>query len=193
MRSGQKEGVKTSRRSGLINGGEMKKILISADNIRSSERILNQIDNVVSLPDSIVLLHVQQLVGNSTMTAMMSYSEIETLKECIEGTEHKEALDAQAERVLHHYRSELGNRGLTNVKCVIKAGHPADEILKVAEEEKVDLIVVGCSGKSRFSKFATGCASSDVEKNAKVRVLITKNNGCGKHAHLWDGAGVYAG
>jgi nucleotide-binding universal stress UspA family protein len=107
--------------------------------------------SVVTSPETVILLHVQQLVGNSTMTAMMSYSEIETLKESIEGTEHKEALDRRAEEVLAHYRKALEDSGMTNIKCLIRAGHPSDEILKVAEEEKVDLIVVGCSGK-RFQR-----------------------------------------
>lgn len=170
----------------------MNKVLISADSVRGSEEILSSMNNVVTSPDSIILLHVQQLVGNSTMTAMMSYSEIETMKESIEGTEHKEALDRRAEKVLAHYRKALEGRGLTNIKCVIKSGHPADEILQVAEEEKVDLIIVGCSGKSRIRKFTTGCTSRDVEKNSKIRVLITKNNGCGKHAHMWTGREAYA-
>jgi len=173
-------------------GGRMKKVLISADNIRGAEEILSSMDNIVTSPESIILLHVQQLVGNSTMTAMMSYSEIETMKESIEGTEHKEALDRKAETVLTHYRKVLEDRGLTNIKCIIKSGHPADEILNVAEEEKVDLIVVGCSGKSRIRKFTTGCTSRDVEKNSRIRVLITKNNGCGKHAHMWTGREAYA-
>jgi nucleotide-binding universal stress UspA family protein len=170
----------------------MNTVLITADNIKASREVLSSMNNVVTTPKNIVLLHVQQLVGNATMTAMMSDSEIETLKESIEGSEHKERLDRKAETVLAHYKKELELRGLTNIKTITKAGHPPDEIIKVAEEEKVDLIIVGCSGKSRLKRFATGCASKDVEKNAKVRVLITKNNGCGKHAHLWNGKEAYA-
>jgi nucleotide-binding universal stress UspA family protein len=173
-------------------GGRMNKVLITADNIKASREVLLSMNNVVTAPESIVLLHVQQLVGNTTMTAMMSDSEIETLKESVEGTEHKERLDRKAETVLAHYRKELELRGLTKIKTITKAGHPPDEILKVAEEEKVDLIIVGCSGKSRIKRFATGCASKDVEKNATVRVLITKNNGCGRHAHHWSGKEAYA-
>jgi nucleotide-binding universal stress UspA family protein len=170
----------------------MKKVLISADNVRGADEILSSMNNVITSPESIILLHVQQLVGNSTMTAMMSYSEIETMKESIEGTEHKEALDRKAETVLTHYRKVLEDRGLTNIKCIVRSGHPTDEILSVAEEEKVDLIIVGCSGKSRIRKFATGCTSRDVEKNSRIRVLITKNKGCGKHAHMWTGREAYA-
>jgi nucleotide-binding universal stress UspA family protein len=170
----------------------MDKVLISADNIKSAKEILSSMSNVVTLPKQVILLHVQQIVGNAMMTAMMSHSEIETLKESIEDTEHKDALDIKAEKVLMHYRKQLEDRGMTNIKLVITAGHPPDEILKVAESEEVDLIIVGCSGKSRLKRFATGCASSHVEKNAKVRVLITKNNGCGKHAHFWLRRDAYA-
>jgi nucleotide-binding universal stress UspA family protein len=181
--------------SGRVNrepGGKMDKVLITADNIQSAKEILSSMNNVVTSPKEVILLHVQQLVGNATMTAMMSNSELETLKESIEETEHKEALDRKAEKVLTHYRKQLKNRGMNNIKSVITAGHPPDEILKIAEEEKVDLIILGCSGKSRLKRFATGCVSSDVEKNAKIRVLITKNNGCGRHAHFWIRRDAYA-
>jgi nucleotide-binding universal stress UspA family protein len=170
----------------------MNTILISADNIRGSKGILSSMKNVVTTPESIILLHVQQLVGNSMMTAMMSHSEITTLKDSVEGTEHKEMLDKKAEEILSHYRKKLEDSGWKNIKTVIKSGHPPDEILKVAEEENVDLIIVGCSGKSRLKRFVSGCASRDVHNTAKVRVLISKNEGCGKHAHLWDGREVYA-
>jgi nucleotide-binding universal stress UspA family protein len=170
----------------------MDKVLITADNIKSAGEILSSMSNVVTSPKQVILLHVQQIVGNAMMTAMMSSSELETLKESVEDTEHKEVRDLKAEKVLAHYRKQLKARGMNNIKSVITAGHPPDEILKVAEEERVDLIIVGCSGKSRIKRFATGCVSSDVEKNAKVRVLITKNNGCGRHAHFWIRREAYA-
>lgn len=170
----------------------MNKVLITADSIRGSREILSSLSTLVSPPKSVVLLHVEQLVGNATMTAMMSESELSTLRESVENTEHKETLDSRAEKVLAYYRGELERRGMTSVKSVITSGNPSDEILKVAEEEGVDLIVVGCSGKTRFEKLVTGCASKDVQKNARVRVLISKNNGCGEHAHLWSGRKEYA-
>jgi nucleotide-binding universal stress UspA family protein len=77
------------------------------------------------------------------------------------------------------------------VKTVVREGHPSEEILKVAEEQGVDLIMVGCSGKSRIQRFVTGCASRQVEKSAKVPVLIAKGNGCGEHAHLWSRREAY--
>ncbi len=171
---------------------KMKKVLIAVDSTSGSKGILSLFHNLVWSPEDIILLHIEQLEGNSLMTAMLSDSEMSTLKEALKGTGHKEALDERAEKVLAYYKKELGNGVLTNITTVIREGHPADEILKVADEEGVDLIIVGCSGKSRFHRFVTGCTARDVEKNAKVPVLITKGNGCGDHAHLWSGREAYA-
>ncbi len=170
----------------------MKKVLIAVDSPGSSKGLLSLFRDLVSLPESVVLLHVEQLEGNPMMTAMLSDSEIATLKESLKGTEFKEGLDKKAEQLLAFYKKELETRGISNIKTIIREGHPSEEILKAASEEKVDLIVVGCSGKSRIHRLVTGCASKEVEKNAKVPVLITKGNGCGDHAHLWNGRDAYA-
>lgn len=170
----------------------MKKVLVAVDNVRNSKGTLALFKDLVSSPESVILLHVEQLEGNSMMTAMLSDSEMSTLKEAIKGTEHKEKLDMKAEKLLKYYRKEMEDSGLTNIRTVIREGHPSEEILKFAEEEAVDLIIVGCSGKSRMQRFVTGCASRDVEKKAKVPVLITKGDGCGAHSHIWDRREAYA-
>ena len=170
----------------------MKKILIAVDGIKDSKEILSLFQNLIWAPENIILLHVEQLEGNAMMTAMLGDAEMATLKESLKGTEHKEKLDRKAEKILDYYRKELENGGLNNIKTLIKEGHHSDEILKTAEEEKVDLIVMNCSGKTRLQRFVTGCASSEVEKCAKVPVLITKGDGCGKHANSWNGREAYA-
>ena len=170
----------------------MRKVLVAVDNTRDSKAVLSVFSDLVSLPESIVLLHVEQLEGNALMTAMLGEAEMSTLKEALEGTEHKEALDSKAEKVLAFCKKELENRGLTNVTTIIREGHPSEEIIKVAVDEEADMIIVGCSGKSRMRRLVTGCVSRDVEKHAKVPVLIIKGDGCGDHAHLWSGREVYA-
>jgi len=170
----------------------MKKVLLAVDNPNDANGVLSLFRELVSTPEEVVLLHVEQLEGNSLMTAMLSDSEISTLKESVKGTEYKEALDRNAEKVLTYCKNKLVNSGLTDIRSVIREGNPSEEILKAAEEEHVDLIIVGCSGKSRLRRYITGCASSEVEKRAKVPVMIAKGNGCGKHAHVWSGREEYA-
>ena len=55
---------------------------------------------------------------------------------------------------------------------VIREGSPARVILEVAEEEAVDLIVMGSSGKSGFDRFILGSVSEKVVHTAKCPVLI---------------------
>ena len=170
----------------------MKKVLVAVDNPNDANGVLSLFRELVSTPEEVVLLHVEQLEGNSLMTSMLSDSEISTLKDAVKGTEHKEALDRNAEKVLTFCKKKLLNNGLSSISLVVREGNPSEEILRVADEEHVDLIIVGCSGKSRLRRYITGCASSEVEKKAKVPVLIAKGNGCGKHAHVWNGREAYA-
>lgn len=170
----------------------MKKVLIAVDGKKNSKEILSLFQNLIWAPENIILLHVEQLEGNSMMTAMLGEAEMSTLKESLKGTEHKAKLDQNADSILNYYKTELENSGLKNIRTVIREGHHSDEILKTAEEENVDLIVLNCSGKTRLQRLVTGCASREVEKNAKMPVLITKGDGCGEHAQNWAGRESYA-
>lgn len=58
------------------------------------------------------------------------------------------------------------------VRSVIKEGTPAKAILETAEEEDVDLIVIGSSGKSGFDRFLMGSVADKVSKSAKCSVLV---------------------
>lgn len=169
----------------------MKKVLVAVDSPKVSRGIMSVFHNLVSAPENVVLLHVQQLEGNSMMTAMLGDAEMATLKESLRGTEHKDSLDRNAERVLAHYKNEFEQRGMTGVTTMVREGHPSEEILKAADEEGADLIIVACSGKSRLERLVSGCASRHVERNAKVPVLIAKGEGCGEHAHLWNRREAY--
>jgi nucleotide-binding universal stress UspA family protein len=152
----------------------MNKILIAVDDTKGSKNVLGVFKNLVRPPQEVLLLHVQRLEGRSLMIDMLSESELSTLKESLRGTEYKENLDRYSEKILNFYRKEFEGSGLFNVRAIIREGIPADEILKVAEEEKVDLIVVGSNGKRGLNRLITGCVSYEVERNASVPVIVEK-------------------
>ncbi len=152
----------------------MKKVLIAVDDTRGSQSVLSVFHNLVRPPEEVLLLHVERLEGKSLMIDMLSESELSTLKESLKGTEYKEELDRKAEEVLSYYRKELEDGGLINVKPLIREGIPADEILKVAEAENVDLIIVGSNERRGFDRLVAGCVSKDVERNSGVPVIIGK-------------------
>ena len=58
------------------------------------------------------------------------------------------------------------------INHVIREGSPAKVILEVANEEQVDLIVMGSSGKSGFDRFIMGSVADKVVNSAKCAVLV---------------------
>lgn len=167
----------------------MKKVLIAVDDKKDSKAILSVFNNMVRQPESIVLLHVERLEGKSLMIDMLGDAELNTLRESINGTEHKEKLDRKAEEILTYYKKELENGGLISIKTIIRDGIPSDEINKVAEEEGVDLIILGCNGKKGLRRLVTGSVIKDVERSAKVPVLVAKT-ASGEKAYGLEGAAV---
>lgn len=154
----------------------MKKVLIAVDETKGSQSVLSVFNNLVRPPEEVILLHVERLEGKSLMIDMLSDSEMETLKESLKGTDYKEALDRKAESILGYYKRELEDGGLIRIRTVVREGVPAEEILKVAEAEGVDLIITGSNGKRGLLRMITGCVSKDIERNAKVPVLVGKSS-----------------
>lgn len=66
--------------------------------------------------------------------------------------------------------------GVTIEKKVIE-GYPADAILKLAEEDSMDIVVIGSIGKTGLEKFLMGSVAEKVAHNSKVPVLIVRGTG----------------
>jgi len=59
-------------------------------------------------------------------------------------------------------------------KCKLLQGVPADEIVRLAQAEKVDLIVLGSRGLTEVRAFLLGSVSDKVTHHAKCPILIVK-------------------
>jgi nucleotide-binding universal stress UspA family protein len=175
----------------IVKEAVMKKVLIAVDETEGSKAVLSVFKNMVRPPESVVLVHVQQLEGKSMMIDMLSDSELNTLREAVRGTEYKETLDRRSEKILNFYRKELENGGLVGVKTVVRDGIASEEILKVAQEEGVDLIITGYNGKSVMQRLISGSISKDMEKNAPVPVLVAKSP-TEAEKYAWSSAAAHA-
>lgn len=58
------------------------------------------------------------------------------------------------------------------IRTLVKEGSPARVILETIDEEDIDLVVMGSSGKSGIDKFLMGSVAEKVVKSAKCSVLI---------------------
>jgi nucleotide-binding universal stress UspA family protein len=152
----------------------MKKVLVAVDDTKASESVVSVFDNLVRPPEEVILLHVERLEGRSLMVDMLGEAELSTLKESLKGTEYKEELDRKAEKILNHYKKKFENGGLISIKTMIREGIPSEEIARVAEEENVELVIIGCNGEKGLNRLITGCLSKDVEKSSRVPVIVAK-------------------
>lgn len=156
----------------------MKKVLIAADDTKSSLSVLGVFRNQVRPPEEVVLVHVQRLLGRSMMGDMLGEAEMSTLKETVKDTELQDELDKQSEKILSYFKKELENGGLFKIKTIVRAGNVHEEILKVAEEEQADLMILGCNGKTGLDRLLSGCTTKEVERRTSIPVVVAKAGGC---------------
>ena len=69
---------------------------------------------------------------------------------------------------------EVVKAAAAEYECRLVEGVPADEIVKIAHAEKVDLIVIGSRGLTEVRAFLLGSVSDKVSHHSKCPVLIVK-------------------
>ncbi len=155
----------------------MDKILIPVDDTQGSRIAFDFCSDACACmrPEIILLLYVERFEGRSLMTEMLPDSELSTLKDVLEGSEYKKALDKRAAQILGYYKKILEDRGLTGIRTIKKMGNPAEEILKTAKEEGVDLIIIGSRG-TRTTHLFMGSVSREVVNYSEIPVLVVKKN-----------------
>lgn len=154
----------------------MKNILLAVDDTKSSIRTCEILIDILGncLPENLVLLYVEKMEGGSVMDdLLLSDSEMTTLKEALQGTEYQEMLDRKAEKVLTYFADLLAAKGLSSIKKIVSEGHPAEEIIAVAGEENVDMIVMGTRSR-RLHNIFMGSVSREVANKAEIPVLLLR-------------------
>ncbi len=86
------------------------------------------------------------------------------------GDEQQKALGAALQRAVDQARS----RGASEVRGVLREGHPSEEILRFLEGEHADLVVMGSRGRSPVGRLLLGSVSDAVVHHARCAVLIVR-------------------
>lgn len=82
-------------------------------------------------------------------------------------------MEAEGETIISK-TGEVARTAGVDYACRLLQGVPADEIMKTAQEENVDLIVVGSRGLTEVKAFLLGSVSSKVSHRSKCPILIIK-------------------
>lgn len=155
----------------------MENILIAVDDTKGTQIMFKKATQLCKYmnPKQITLLYVEKFEGRSLMDEMLGKAEMSALKEDLKDTDFKKALDKKAAEILEYYKNALLQDGPTSsiVKTVIRTGHPAEEIIKEAEEEGANMIIIGTRGK-RINRFFIGSVSREVVNSATIPVLLMR-------------------
>ncbi|TGC11090.1 universal stress protein [Methanolobus halotolerans] len=69
---------------------------------------------------------------------------------------------------------EMAEKQSILFESVVLEGHPGPEIVQFAEEQGMDLIVMGTLGKRGLDHFLLGSVAENVIRNSKVPVLVVR-------------------
>jgi nucleotide-binding universal stress UspA family protein len=96
----------------------------------------------------------------------------------IESQEKEESvikeIEQDAKELLEKYKSKAQTQAFTRVGVMMAEGNAGEEILRAAEKEKVDAIVIGHRGRSIKSELLIGSVSQNVIHHAKCPVVIVR-------------------
>ncbi|MCD4704021.1 MAG: universal stress protein [Methanosarcinaceae archaeon] len=72
------------------------------------------------------------------------------------------------------YVQEIGNSTGVDVKPILLEGHPSDELIKFANDNAIDMIVVGTLGRTGIERFLLGSVAENVVRHSNVEVLVVR-------------------
>lgn len=92
--------------------------------------------------------------------------------------EMKNELQKEGERIINNFKQEIEDKHCqgqckdVNLITLIRQGKPEDVIIKTIDEEKVDQVIMGKSGKSGLDKLYLGSTTERVVRHSSVPVNV---------------------
>jgi nucleotide-binding universal stress UspA family protein len=134
-----------------------KKILVGTDGSDSASKAVSHASDLAKA------MGAELLVMHSYPPARQDVGSTFGRAEAYPGQEIGQAILRDAEK---HY----GNA--QKIRTVLREGDPAEALIDVADEESVDLIVVGNKGMTGAKRFLLGSVPNQVSHHAPCTVLI---------------------
>jgi universal stress protein A len=97
-----------------------------------------------------------------------------------------ETVSVDVARSVAAWRSEAAARAATAVRSAIRIGAPAEEILRFAREEAMDLVVLGTHGRTGLKHLVLGSVAERVVRQAPCPVLVVRTKEASEAAALAD-------
>ncbi len=138
----------------------LKTILLALDDSEIAERVIQTLDNLLLPTDAkVIICHV--------------FPASETEMELPADIPHPESSTfLQMEKQLQVHQQKLSFKS----ELELVSGDPAEEIIRLANIYKADLVVIGSRGLTGMNKIVQGSVSSQVVEEAHCSVLVVKGD-----------------
>lgn len=84
-----------------------------------------------------------------------------------------EGLKKQAQQAVDYIKG-LGDKNGIDVESIVLEGDPADELIRYAEENGMDIIVMGTLGRTGIGRLLLGSVAGNVIRHSKVPVMVVR-------------------
>lgn len=146
-----------------ISESRFKKILIATDGSDNAEKAASYGMGVAKATGAeVYALYVVSTEHAETTRAVMGWTEA-----------FEEYLDYKGE-IATDYVQNLGKEAGIKVEPVHLKGSPAEQILEYAENNNIDLIVMGTQGLTGIKRFLIGSVAENVLRNSKASVMVIR-------------------
>jgi nucleotide-binding universal stress UspA family protein len=155
----------------VSNNVKINKILLAMDGSESSFRALKYAIHLAKVEDAeIMLLHVLENVKQGGVIGLRArYGDIKIVKAFLKYSEEI------AKRWIEKAKEEARNNDVKlKTEIILDQSSKAQEIVKYAEKNKADVIILGTRGLTRFKKLIVGSVANAILSNAKCPVLIVR-------------------
>lgn len=138
----------------------IENVLVAVDGSKHSDHAFDVAADVARAYGSkLIVLHVfQGSTGTGTLVSEAA----------------QDANSLARREIIESYEKRLEGKQIAGARFLLQKGDAADRILKTADSENVDLVVIGSRGRGGVEALLLGSVSQKVVNNAKCQVLVTK-------------------
>ncbi|OMF22587.1 universal stress protein [Paenibacillus sp. FSL H8-0548] len=137
-----------------------QRILLAADGSKNSIRAAQEAANIASLiPDSIV--------------EILFVADMSKIKSEVLHSQNHEELELKRNQKLIPVKELLSAKNVNHQMKII-TGDPGPVIVEYANNEKVDLVIIGSRGLNALQEFVMGSVSHKVVKRVQCPVIVVK-------------------
>jgi nucleotide-binding universal stress UspA family protein len=160
------------------------KILVPYDSSKPSETALEHAIKIAKMSEissrkivNVILIYITPII-HIPFTIGTVLLKSEKTGETIPLREYTKELNQEikenAIKMLDEKIKKYGNIKNVSVKSKVNIGNPADEIIKFANDEKIELIVMGTTGLGGIKKFVFGSVARNISEKANCPVMLVR-------------------